>query len=91
MLQQGFRVTACEPAAAMRAEPLAALPDLDVPAAALPDLDGVPDQPCANVLCNAVLIHLPAGQLGRAIQSLARILAPCGRAWSARATSGCSA
>ena len=79
MLQQGLRVTAYEPAAAMRAEALAAHPALDVRGAALPDLDGVPDEAYANVLCNAVLMHLPADQLGRAIKSLGRILAPGGR------------
>lgn len=30
------------------------------PAAALPDLDGRPDEAYANVLCNAVPMHLPA-------------------------------
>jgi hypothetical protein len=47
----------------MRAEALAAFPDLDVREAALPDLAGVPDGAYTNVLCNAVLMHLPAAEL----------------------------
>lgn len=63
----------------MRAEALAAFPDLDVQAASLPDLAGVPDGTYANVLCNAVLIHLPAAELIGAAVALARILRPGGR------------
>lgn len=78
-MSQGYRITAYEPATAMRAEALAAFPELDVRAASLPDLDGVPDHTFANVLSNAVLMHLPEPQVGPAIHALARILAPGGR------------
>jgi SAM-dependent methyltransferase len=79
LVRQGFPTVGYEPATAMRAEALAAFPDLHVQAAALPDLAGVPDGTYANVLCNAVLMHLPAAELIGAAVTLARILRPGGR------------
>jgi SAM-dependent methyltransferase len=79
MLGQGFRVTAYEPSAAMRAEAQTSFPALEVREASLPGLGGVPERAFANVLCNAVLMHLPAGELGQAVLALARILTPGGR------------
>lgn len=76
---QGFRTVGYEPAAAMRAEALAAYPELDVRDAALPELAGVPNGAYSNVLCNAVLMHLPAAHLIGAAVALARVLRPGGR------------
>ena len=63
----------------MRAEAQAHYPGIRVSAASLPDLDGVPDQAYTNVLCNAVLMHLPAADLIGAAVALVRILRPGGR------------
>jgi SAM-dependent methyltransferase len=76
---QGFPTVGYEPSAAMRAEAQAHYPGIRVSAASLPDLGGVPDQAYINVLCNAVLMHLPAADLIGAAVALVRILRPGGR------------
>jgi SAM-dependent methyltransferase len=79
LVAQGFPAVGYEPVAAMREQARAAFPELDVRTAVLPDLAGIDDQAYANVLCNAVLMHLPAAeQIGAAV-ALARVLRRGGR------------
>lgn len=53
--------------------------DLDIRSDFLPDLTSIKDGRFQNVLCLAVLMHLPADALPGAVSSLSRILAPGGR------------
>lgn len=79
MAAQGFVVTAYEPSPAMRAQALAAFPALEFRDAALPYLDDVPRNSYANVLCNAVLMHLAPDEGERAVLVLGALLCPGGR------------
>jgi len=53
--------------------------DLDFRHAALPGLHGIPDAAFTNVLCNAVLMHVPDAAVGDAVRHLVRIARPAGR------------
>lgn len=75
----GFDVVGYDASPGMLAEARAAYPQLSLRVAALPALDGVPDAAYGNVLCNAVLMHLPAAQLPAAAEGIARVLRPGGR------------
>lgn len=77
--EQGFAAIGYEPSAGMRAEAQAAYPNIELHATSLPELEGIPDGVFANVLCNAVLMHLPSSALPVALANLARILRPGGR------------
>jgi SAM-dependent methyltransferase len=63
----------------MLREARAAYPGIDVRHDSLPELASIPDGAYANVLCSAVLMHLPREDLITAAINLARILAPGGR------------
>jgi SAM-dependent methyltransferase len=75
----GFPTVGYDASAGMLAEARRVYPQCDFAQVSLPDLVGVPDAAYANLLCNAVLMHLPRASLPAAAQSLARILAPGGR------------
>jgi SAM-dependent methyltransferase len=75
----GFPAVAYEPSAGMRRELAAAYPALNVREATLPGLDAIPGASFVNVLCAAVLMHLPADSLSDALRNLARITKPGGR------------
>ncbi len=77
--RQGFPAVGLEPSAGMIAESRAAYPGIEVRAAALPELNGVADASFDNVLCMAVLMHVPAAELISATINLARIMRPGGR------------
>jgi SAM-dependent methyltransferase len=79
LIENGFPAVAYEPSTGMRGELAAAYPGIDVREAALPALDGIPDSSYVNVLCAAVLMHLPAESLSDALRNLARITEPGGR------------
>lgn len=79
MADRGFAVIGYDGSAGMLAEARASHPELQFIQATLPALDGVPDATYANVLCNAVLMHLPRATILSAVAGLARILAPGGR------------
>ncbi|NNJ12366.1 class I SAM-dependent methyltransferase [Chloroflexales bacterium ZM16-3] len=79
LAEAGYPAVGYDASAGMLAEARAAHPQLTFAHAALPDLDGVPDAAYANVLCNAVLMHLPREELIGATLALARILADSGR------------
>jgi len=75
----GFPTLGYDASAGMLAEARRVYPQCRFAQAGLPDLVGVPDAAYANLLCNAVLMHLPRARLSAAAQALARILAPGGR------------
>jgi SAM-dependent methyltransferase len=68
-----------EPASGLRRLAMRRYVDLDIRSDFLPDLSSVKTGLFQNVLCMAVLMHLPAQQLPAAVQNLSRIMAPSGR------------
>ncbi len=74
-----FPATGYDASPAMLAEARTAYPDIELYEAALPDLAGIPDGAYANVLCSAVLMHLPREHLVTAAFNLARVLHSGGR------------
>lgn len=76
---QGFPVIGYDGSEGMLAEARRLLPTGDFRTAFLPTLDDIPDSRYLNVLCNAVLMHLPLHETPIAVRHLARILRPGGR------------
>lgn len=79
LVANGFPATGYDASAGMLAEARAAYPALDLRLAALPELTVIPDRAYRNVLCSAVLMHLPAPAIAAASVALCRITAPGGR------------
>lgn len=77
--QQDFRVTGYDASDEMLAAARAAYPQLAFQRAALPELIEIDTGVYGNVLCSAVLMHLPREQLITAVLALARILRVGGR------------
>lgn len=84
LLEMGFDAYGCEPAAAMRAEAVAAYPqtsgkifDLGLPLPETEDVGG----PFDAVVCSAVLMHIPEAELFDAAYSLKRVLREKGQLW----------
>ncbi len=77
--QAGFPTVGYDASLGMLAAARAAYPQLDLRQADLPELVGIADAAYNNVLCSAVLMHLPAAALVPALAALRRILAPAGR------------
>jgi SAM-dependent methyltransferase len=75
----GFPAVGYEPVAALRALCLAEFPDVTVFDAALPALEGIADASFDNVLCSAVVMHLPAESVPMAVKRLTQIVRPGGR------------
>ena len=76
---QGFPAVGYEPARALRELSLDSFPGITVMDAALPDLAGIADNSFGNVVCSAVLMHLPLDSIFGSFVNLARILRPGGR------------
>ena len=79
LVKQGFPAVGYEPVAALRALSQREYPAIDVRDDALPDLATIPDGSYANVLCSAVLMHVPEESVALAVASLVRILELDGR------------
>ncbi|WP_161569230.1 class I SAM-dependent methyltransferase [Candidatus Oscillochloris fontis] len=77
--QRGYNVIGYDASPAMLAEAQRAYPHIPFIVANLPDLAEIPAETYANILCNAVLMHLPTASLPAATQAIARILVPGGR------------
>ncbi|NJN17580.1 MAG: methyltransferase domain-containing protein [Oscillochloris sp.] len=75
----GFQAVGYDASAGMLAAGRAAYPHLDLRQSALPDLAEIADGSYDNLLCSAVLMHLPPEALARAPVTLARVLRPGGR------------
>ncbi|HQY31171.1 MAG TPA: class I SAM-dependent methyltransferase [Thermomicrobiales bacterium] len=76
---QGYPAIGYEPVAALRNLSTTTFPAITVLNDALPDLETIPNDTYANVLCSAVLMHLPIASVPASIANLVRILAPGGR------------
>lgn len=63
----------------MLAEARCAYPALNLREATLPDLATIPANAYTNVLCCAVLMHLPSSDIAHALENLARIVRPGGQ------------
>ena len=79
LVSEGFPAVGYDPVPALRTFSIQHFPELDVRDASLPDLVAVLDQTYGNVVCSAVLMHLPDHSVARSIMNLARILRPGGR------------
>lgn len=77
--RRGFPTIGYDASPAMCAEARAAYPDIDVRDASLPELASIPDGSYSNLLCSAVLMHLPLPAASQALAQLARVLRPGGR------------
>jgi SAM-dependent methyltransferase len=74
----GYPAVGYDPSEGLLAEARARYPDLAFNAAALPDLDGIADAGFANVLCETVIMHLPAEGIAIAVRRLMSLLRPGG-------------
>ena len=89
LTRNGFPATGYDAAEGLLAEARRRYPGLAFHAASLPDLDGVASGGFANVLCETVIMHLPAGRIAPAVRRLLTLLAPGGTLWlSWRTTAG---
>ena len=79
LVAHGFPAIGYDASPGMLAEARAAYPTLDLRRAALPGLEEIPAGAFTNVLCSAVLMHLPAEAIEAALAALCRIVAPGGR------------
>ncbi|MGQ9927131.1 MAG: class I SAM-dependent methyltransferase [Chloroflexaceae bacterium] len=79
LVAHGFPTIGYDASPGMLAEARAAYPNLDLRYAALPDLAEIPAGAFTNVLCSAVVMHLPAQAIEGALAALCRIVAPGGR------------
>ncbi len=79
LVAHGFPAIGYDASPGMLAEARATYPTLDLRQAALPDLAEIPGGAFTNVLCSAVLMHLPAEAIEEALAALCRIVAPGGR------------
>lgn len=77
--EHGYPTIGYEPSAGMRDEASVAFPQWPFREGSLHDLASIPSGEYANVLCSAVLMHLPKEHLITAVLSLARILQAEGR------------
>lgn len=77
--REGYPTTGYDAVRGMLDAARAAYPDLDLREASLPELAAIADGTYGNVLCCAVLMHLPRERLSDAVSNLARILQGGGR------------
>ena len=75
----GYPTVGLDASAGMLREARIHHPELTFREASLPDLESVPDASASNVLCSAVLMHLPSAELLGGVTALARVLRPGGR------------
>jgi len=75
---QGYPVTGYDASPGLLAQAKAMHPQLDFAQAALPELEGVGSQQFDNVLCKAVIMHLPRAEIAPAVRRLFDLLKPGG-------------
>lgn len=78
LTRHGFPCEGVDVSAGLIAEARRRFPGLSFRAAALPMLDGIADGTYANVVCETVIMHLPAVEAVTAVGALCRVLAPEG-------------
>lgn len=79
LVAEGFPAIGFEPVKSLRKLAVETFPEIEVRCSSLPDLVDVPDGAFGNVVCSAVLMHLPLESIPPAVDSLARVLRPGGR------------
>jgi SAM-dependent methyltransferase len=81
LLAAGYDATGVEPSVALRAAAVQAFPELAnrLMAGHLPQLANPSNEPFDGVLCSAVLMHIPEGDLFDTAFALRRLLKPHGR------------
>jgi len=87
--RNGYPCEGLDASVGLIAEARRRFPQWTFTAATLPELLGVPDAHFDNVVCETVIMHLPAPQVRTAVAALQRILAPQGTLYlSWRVTEG---
>ncbi len=87
--RNGYPCSGLDACASLIAEARRRFPRWRFDTAALPALEGVPAAHFDNVICETVIMHLPAQQVRPAVRALQRILAPGGTLYlSWRVTDG---
>lgn len=76
--RNGYPCTGYELSAGLRREAARLFPDCTFMVAELPALDGIASAGFDNVLCETVLMHMPAAEQKEAVENLLRILRPEG-------------
>ncbi len=85
----GFAATGYDASPGLLAEARRRYPDLRFEVAALPALDKLPEDSFTNVLCETVIMHLPAPAIAPSVRRLMAILEPGGTLYlSWRVTAG---
>lgn len=79
LMAHGFPTIGYDGSEGMVAEARQRNPQGEFHLAFLPELAEIPDSQFLNLLCNAVLMHLPKAELAHALRHLARIMRPTGR------------
>lgn len=74
----GYPAVGYDPSDGLLAEARARYPGLSFHTAALPGLNGLADASFANVLCETVIMHLPAAAIAPAVRRLRSLLQPGG-------------
>jgi 2-polyprenyl-3-methyl-5-hydroxy-6-metoxy-1,4-benzoquinol methylase len=78
MYTQGFEVVGFDRSMGLLGEARRRHPEIEFREAALPDLNGIEHGSFENVLCETVIMHLPAAEIPVAAESLTAILKPEG-------------
>lgn len=74
----GYQAVGYDPSDALLAQARARFPRVEFRKAALPELAGIPAQHFDNVVCETVIMHLPAEEIGPAVARMLEILKPGG-------------
>ncbi|MGQ7881984.1 class I SAM-dependent methyltransferase, partial [Burkholderia pseudomallei] len=89
LARRGFDACGYDGSASLIAEARRSHPALRFEQALLPALAGAPSGAFRNVLCETVIMHLPASEVGAAVARLVELLAPGGTLYlSWRVTAG---
>ncbi len=78
LAENGFRVVGYDPSRALLTEARRRHPGVSFEEAGLPELDGVLRGTFVNVLCETVIMHLPAPRIGESVRTLVELLEPNG-------------
>ena len=78
LVDKGFSTIGLDPSPNLLAEARRRHPGIEFRLGGLPELDGVANRAFRNVLCETVIMHLPASQVTAAVHRLADIVLPTG-------------
>lgn len=74
----GYQAVGYEPSNALLAQARDRFPRIEFRKAALPELNGIPARHFDNIVCETVIMHLPADEIGPAVARMLEILKPAG-------------